>query len=62
LLLAGEVVDGTGEPGTVIGLPLTVACGERALRATLVQRAGRRAMAPDALQRGFPIPAGARLD
>ena len=31
LLLAGEAVAGGGEPGTVIALPLTVACGEDAL-------------------------------
>ena len=60
-LLEGEVVAGGGEPGTVIGLPLTVACGEAALRITRVQRAGRRAMTPEELQRGFPIPLGARL-
>ncbi|MFO1068150.1 MAG: methionyl-tRNA formyltransferase [Geminicoccaceae bacterium] len=60
-LLAGEVVDGTGEPGTVIGLPLTVACGQRALRLTRVQRAGRRPVSADELQRGFPLPVGTRL-
>jgi methionyl-tRNA formyltransferase len=60
-LLEGEVVEGRGEPGTVIGLPLTIACGEGALRVTRVQRAGRRSMSPEELQRGFPIPVGSRL-
>jgi methionyl-tRNA formyltransferase len=60
-LLAADPVPGTGVPGTVIGLPLTIACGADALRVTLAQRAGRRAMPPDELQRGFPIPLGSRL-
>jgi methionyl-tRNA formyltransferase len=62
LLLRGEVVDGRGTPGTVIRLPLTIACGEDALRVTQVQRAGRRPMPPDELQRGFPIPLGSLLE
>lgn len=61
MLLAGEPVSDEGEPGTVIGLPLTIACGEGALRVTQVQRAGRKPMDPAELQRGFPIPAGTRL-
>lgn len=62
-LLAGEVVEGPAEatPGTVVGLPLTVACGEGALRVTRAQRAGRRPVTTDELRRGFPIPLGARL-
>ncbi len=60
-LLAGEVVEGEGPPGTVIGLPLTVACGRDALRLTRVQRSGRRPMAPDELQRGFALPVGTML-
>ena len=60
-LLAADVVPETGEPGTVIALPLTIACGMDALRVTLAQRAGRRALAPDELQRGFAIPLGTRL-
>jgi methionyl-tRNA formyltransferase len=60
-LLAGEVVDESGEPGTIIALPLTVACGDGALAVAQVQRAGKRAMTPDELQRGFPLPVGTRL-
>jgi methionyl-tRNA formyltransferase len=60
-LLAGEAVDGAGPPGTIIGLPLTVACGEGALRVSRVQRPGRRAMGADELQRGFPLPLGTML-
>ena len=61
MLLAGKAVAGRGEPGTVIGLPLTVACGEGALAVSRVQRAGRRAMTPDELQRGFALPPGTVL-
>jgi methionyl-tRNA formyltransferase len=61
MLLAGEAVDGGGPPGTVIELPLTVACGEGALRLTRVQRPGRKAMGADELQRGFPLPLGTVL-
>ena len=55
-LLAGEVVDGAGPPGTVLALPLTVACGDDALSLNRVQRAGKRPMTTDELQRGFPLP------
>jgi methionyl-tRNA formyltransferase len=61
LLLAGAVVGGAGEPGTLIEPPFTVACGERALRVTRLQRAGRKPMTPEELQRGFPLPPGTRL-
>jgi methionyl-tRNA formyltransferase len=61
MLLEGEVVDGEGQPGEVVALPLTVACGIGALRLTRVQRPGRRAMGPDELQRGFALPVGTRL-
>lgn len=64
MLLEGKVEadapTGAG-PGTVVGLPLTVACGEGALRLTRVQRAGRKAMGAEELQRGFVVPVGSRL-
>jgi methionyl-tRNA formyltransferase len=60
-LLAAETVDGGGEPGTVLDKSLTVACGSGAIRPTLVQRAGGRAMPTVELLRGFPIDAGTRL-
>jgi methionyl-tRNA formyltransferase len=60
-ILAGEVVDAAGEPGTVVALPLTVACGGGALRVARVQRAGRKPVTAGELQRGFPVPIGARL-
>ncbi|WP_353228858.1 methionyl-tRNA formyltransferase [Novosphingobium sp.] len=60
-VLAAAVVDGTGEPGTVLDDALTIACGTGALVPTLIQRAGRPAMAVAALLRGYAIPAGTRL-
>jgi methionyl-tRNA formyltransferase len=56
-----EVVEGSGEPGTVLDGALTVACAQGALRPISVQRAGRGPMSPAELLRGFPIPPGARL-
>ena len=51
----GSVLDGT--PGAA----LAIACNPGAIRPTLVQRAGRGAMSPDELLRGFAIPPGTRL-
>ena len=60
-LLAADVVEGSGEPGTSLDERMTIACGTDALRPTLVQRAGRSAMELDELLRGFTIPKGTRL-
>ncbi len=61
-VLAARVVEGDAEPGTVLDGALRVACGQGSIAPTLVQRAGRGAMTPAELLRGFPIPAGARLE
>jgi methionyl-tRNA formyltransferase len=60
-VLAAQCVEGSGAPGTVLDAQLTIACGSGALRPTLVQRAGRPAMASAALLRGRAIAAGIRL-
>jgi methionyl-tRNA formyltransferase len=60
-LLAADPVEAGGEPGTVLDGRLTIACGQGALAPGLVQRAGRAAMSPGELLRGFPIPAGTKL-
>lgn len=57
---AAEIVEGSGAPGTVLD-GLAIACGEGAIRPTLVQRAGRGVMTAGELLRGFAIPAGTRL-
>lgn len=61
-LLAAEPVEASGEPGEVLpDLGLTIACGENALAAVLVQRAGRAPMSGPDLLRGFPIEPGTKL-
>ncbi len=47
--------------GVVVDDQLTIACGEGAIQPALVQRAGRGAMTPAELLRGFPIPKGTQL-
>ncbi len=58
---AAQVVEGSGEPGTVLDDNLTIACGSGAIRPTRIQRAGKPAMDTADLLRGKPIPAGARI-
>lgn len=60
-VLAAQAVDGKGPPGNVMDGALTIACEEGAIRPSLVQRAGRGAMMPAELLRGFSLPAGTRL-
>ena len=60
-LLSAEIVAGSGEPGTTLDNRLTIACGSGAIRPTLVQRAGKPAMATAALLNGWPVATGIRL-
>jgi methionyl-tRNA formyltransferase len=60
-VLEADVVPGSGPPGTVADDHLKIACGERAIRPTAVQRAGRSRMHPDELLRGFAIPKDSAL-
>jgi len=60
-VLAAEISDRSGEPGTVLDDALAIACGEGSIVPTSVQRAGRAAMTAGELLRGFPIAAGAKL-
>ncbi len=60
-LLAAVPVVHDGSPGEVFGDGLSIACAAGAIRATVVQRAGRGVMTADDLLRGFPIPAGTVL-
>ena len=60
-VLAAEVSELNGVPGTVLDPGLTIACAECSLAPSLVQRAGRGAMTTAELLRGFAIPAGAVL-
>jgi len=60
-ILAAELAESGGLPGTILDDRLTIACGTGAIRATLVQRAGKPAMPAADLLRGWAIPAGTRL-
>ena len=60
-VLAADVSELSGEPGTVLDDALTIACGEGSIAPTLVQRAGRAPMMPAEMLRGFAIPAGTAL-
>jgi methionyl-tRNA formyltransferase len=60
-LLGAEVIDGEDAPGTLLDDRLTIACGTGAIRPTLVQRAGKPAMATSALLNGWPVAVGTRL-
>lgn len=50
-----------GNDGLVVDEVLTIVCGAGAIRPTLIQRAGKPAMATADLLRGKPIPAGTIL-
>ena len=58
LLKATSGSDACGTPGEVLDDCLNIACGEGYVRPLEVQRAGRGAMTPGELLRGFPIPKG----
>ena len=60
-LLAATAVPGMGAPGEVLDGQLSIACGDGALRPTLLQRAGKGAMSADELLRGFAIAKGDML-
>ena len=61
-ILAGGIEPSAGEPGTLLDDHLLIGCGDGAYRPTLVQRAGKGAMSPADLLRGFAMPAGTRVD
>ncbi|MGE5722963.1 MAG: methionyl-tRNA formyltransferase [Sphingomonadales bacterium] len=60
-LLEADIASTSGAPGTVLDDRLTIACGRGAIAPRLVQRAGRAAMTPAELLRGYPVPAGTKL-
>ena len=61
LLEAAMGNDIAGKPGEVLDDSLSVAAGHGYIRPLKVQRAGRAAMTPGDLLRGFPIPKGTVL-
>jgi methionyl-tRNA formyltransferase len=61
LLDAAIGTEATGKPGEVLDACLNIACEGGYIRPLKVQRAGRAAMAPGDLLRGFPIRKGTIL-
>ncbi|MFD0911148.1 methionyl-tRNA formyltransferase [Ruegeria arenilitoris] len=61
-LLASRLSDGQGVPGEVLDDALRVACGTGAVELLRLQRAGKAAQDGETFLRGWPIPAGTRLD
>jgi methionyl-tRNA formyltransferase len=60
-LLKARVIGVNGAPGTVLDDEFTVACGDAAIRALTVQRAGKPAMAVAEFLRGRPVAVGTVL-
>jgi len=62
-ILAAAVDPQPGEPGLILDDALLIGCGEQgSLRPGLVQRAGKGAMTPTELLRGFAMPVGTRFE
>ena len=61
ILAAETLISQSAPPGQVIDDALTIACNPGAIRPTLIQRAGKAAMSPQELLRGFKLPVGTRL-
>ena len=58
---AAEVVDAQGEPGTVLSADdqgVVIACGQGALRCTVLQRPGSKRLAAAEFLRGFAVSVG----
>ncbi len=61
ILTAQVELSGAHSPGTVVDAALGIACNPGLIRPTLIQRAGRSAMTPAELLRGYAIPTGTKL-
>ncbi|WP_298399755.1 methionyl-tRNA formyltransferase [Sphingobium sp.] len=61
-ILAGHVEHHAGPAGEMLDDSLLIGCGHGAIRPTLIQRAGKGAMTPGELLRGYDMPAGSRVD
>lgn len=60
-ILAADIVEITGESGTVVNDQLTIACAQGAIRPKIIQRAGKPAMPLTDFLRGNSIPTGTIL-
>ena len=57
-LLRSTLIEGDGQPGTILDDRLSIACGGDALRVLEVQVAGKKAMTADAFLAGTRVPPG----
>ncbi|MEP2750781.1 MAG: methionyl-tRNA formyltransferase [Parasphingorhabdus sp.] len=58
---SAEIIDRSGDPATVLDDKMTIACGDGAIRPSLIQKAGKPAMELQAFLNGTQIPAGTLL-
>ncbi|NWK94772.1 methionyl-tRNA formyltransferase [Sphingobium lactosutens] len=61
-ILAAHVEHHGGTSGEFLDDSLLIGCGHDAIRPTLIQRAGKGAMTPGELLRGYDMPVGSRVD
>jgi len=61
-ILVADIELQSGAAGTVLADQFLIACGSGSIRPTLVQRAGKGAMATMEMLRGFAIATGTRLE
>lgn len=60
-VLASELSEGSGEPGTVVDEQLSIACATGAVRLTRLQKAGGKPLDAKEFLRGTVIPPGVRI-
>jgi methionyl-tRNA formyltransferase len=60
-ILRTTLAEGSGEPGTILGDELTVACKSGAVRLVEVQRAGGKPLAAREFLRGVSLEKGMKL-
>ena len=61
-ILSAHVEHHAGAPGELLDDSLLIGCGHDAIRPTLIQRAGKGAMSPGELLRGYDMPAHSLVD
>jgi methionyl-tRNA formyltransferase len=60
-ILRCALADGNGRAGELLDEQLTIACGDRAIRVTQLQRAGKQPMTADVFLRGTRLRPGMRM-
>jgi methionyl-tRNA formyltransferase len=57
-----EIIDQSGNAGEIIAAPMVIACGEKALAITEIQRAGRNKQKIEEFCRGFNVVIGDKVE